>query len=261
MKSLMPLRYVRKKQLGENRFSLVITLNQAPFKVIDSEDNQTIFLDHPTKAMILSPHVEVSVDVPIGDKIYLIVIFLDDQWINQNLTDQHNEIKIRDLLNLNRPAVLYQQVETNHMMLIKQIIEAGTSRIIKLSAFIGLISSLFTRFIDKEENQKRKLKKDDADSIIQVCHQIEKEIDAMPTLSVLSKQAGMSLSKFKYAFKYVTGQTPYQYHLKYKMNKAKELLVKTEKSVSEIGYICGYSNLSHFSRVFKKFHGVLPSEI
>lgn len=261
MKSLMPFRYIRKKNAGENRFSLVITLNQTPFKVNNKEENQTIDLDHPAKAMILSPHAEVSVDVPVGDKMFLIVIFLDDQWINQNLTDRNNERNIQGLLRLNRPAVLYQQVETNHQLLINQILETNTSRIIKLSAFIGLISSLFTRFINKEENQKRKIKKDDVDSIIQVCHQIEKEISAMPSLTILSKQAGMSLSKFKYAFKYVTGQTPYQYHLKYKMNKAKELLIKTDKTISEVGYICGYTNLSHFSRVFKKFHGVLPSEL
>jgi AraC-like DNA-binding protein len=146
-------------------------------------------------------------------------------------------------------------------MLINQILEKNSSRIIKLSAFVGLISSLFTRFIDKEGNQKRKMKKYDADSVIHVCNIIEKDIASMPPLVLLSKEAGMSLSKFKYAFKYVTGQTPYQYHLKYKMDKAKELLIKTDKSVSEIGYICGYSNLSHFSRVFKKFHGLLPSEI
>jgi Response regulator containing CheY-like receiver domain and AraC-type DNA-binding domain len=41
---------------------------------------------------------------------------------------------------------------------------------------------------------------------------------------------------------------------------AKELLLNTDQSVSEVANASGYSNLSYFSSIFKKFTGSSPGE-
>jgi len=45
-----------------------------------------------------------------------------------------------------------------------------------------------------------------------------------------------------------------------KLIEAKQLLVSTNQSISEIGYELGYNEKSYFSRVFAKKEGVTPTE-
>ena len=79
-------------------------------------------------------------------------------------------------------------------------------------------------------------------------------------LSELAAEAYMSVSKFKYVFKAVTGQTFSGYITQKKMEKACELLTHSNLYVAEIAYQLGYKNAGSFSVQFKNYTGVLPSE-
>lgn len=61
-------------------------------------------------------------------------------------------------------------------------------------------------------------------------------------------------------FKATVGQTPMQYILNMRIVKAKELLEKGGQNVSQVASAVGYDNPLYFSRVFKKYVGVSPSE-
>jgi len=52
--------------------------------------------------------------------------------------------------------------------------------------------------------------------------------------------------------------TPHEYIMRLKLNKAGNLLLTMNLSVSEIGYLIGFADPYHFSRNFKKFHGLSP---
>ncbi len=45
-----------------------------------------------------------------------------------------------------------------------------------------------------------------------------------------------------------------------KLTEAKNLLITTDKTVSEIGFELGYNEKSYFSNVFKKKSGLTPTE-
>ncbi len=60
-------------------------------------------------------------------------------------------------------------------------------------------------------------------------------------------------------FKKNTGKTPYAYLIDLKIKKAKELLATETYSINEISILCGFSNRTHFSTVFKRKVGVTPS--
>ena len=79
-------------------------------------------------------------------------------------------------------------------------------------------------------------------------------------LSELAAEAYMSVSKFKYVFKAVTGQTFSGYITQKKMEKACELLTHSNLYVAEIAYRLGYKNAGSFSVQFKNHTGVLPSD-
>ncbi|OCX52062.1 hypothetical protein BEL04_11185 [Mucilaginibacter sp. PPCGB 2223] len=72
------------------------------------------------------------------------------------------------------------------------------------------------------------------------------------SMNELAQLAGLSLSSFKRAFKNIYQDTPANYLRAKKMEKAIELLKQSDYSVSEICFQTGFSDASHFTKVFKK---------
>ena len=79
----------------------------------------------------------------------------------------------------------------------------------------------------------------------------------IPELAVLS---GRSLSAFKRDFESYFKDTPANYIKEQKLLKAKELLESSDFSVSEICYEVGFSDTSHFTKLFKLKYNSTPSE-
>jgi len=59
-------------------------------------------------------------------------------------------------------------------------------------------------------------------------------------------------------FKEVTGYGFKEYLILYRLSEAKKLLCSTNKSVAEICYAAGYSNVNHFIRIFRQHEGISP---
>ena len=76
----------------------------------------------------------------------------------------------------------------------------------------------------------------------------------------LAKESAMGVSSFHRSFKDVTGETPLQYLKKVRLLKAKNLLVYEGKRVEEAAHAVGYASPSQFSREFKRYFSVPPSE-
>lgn len=63
---------------------------------------------------------------------------------------------------------------------------------------------------------------------------------------------------FSRLFKTETGTTFSSYLMKYRLEKAKDLLLNTDMKVYEIAYAVGYTTPSYFSKMYRKYMGVLP---
>jgi AraC-like DNA-binding protein len=70
-----------------------------------------------------------------------------------------------------------------------------------------------------------------------------------------------ALSKFYFTryFKQQTGQTFHRYLNRIRIDKAKEYLIETDKTIMDISLLCGFSNLSTFNRLFRLYGGITPS--
>jgi len=79
-------------------------------------------------------------------------------------------------------------------------------------------------------------------------------------LATLSDIAGMSPSAFSRFFKLHTGRNLSDYIIDQRLGFASRMLVDSTHSISEIGFACGFNNLSNFNRIFKKKKGCSPSE-
>jgi len=82
------------------------------------------------------------------------------------------------------------------------------------------------------------------------------------TLSVsdLAKMVRLSPWRFTHLFKAETSKSPRQYLKEVRMQQAQDMLQNTSLTVKEVVYAVGLSDRSHFSREFKKLHGLTPKE-
>jgi|TARA_B100000497_G_scaffold67800_1_gene76415 AraC-like DNA-binding protein len=79
-------------------------------------------------------------------------------------------------------------------------------------------------------------------------------------LEALAQQLGVSYSRFRFAFKKQTGYAPREFENSIKLNRARDLLLRESKSVTETANALGYSTVYYFSRAFKKKFGQSPQQ-
>ncbi|MBN1674947.1 MAG: arabinose operon transcriptional regulator AraC [Kiritimatiellae bacterium] len=76
----------------------------------------------------------------------------------------------------------------------------------------------------------------------------------------LAGVCGLSASRLSHLFRAQTGTAPMRYVEQYRIQRARELLLMTGKSVSEIAYEVGFRNPFYFSRVFRRHTRLSPRE-
>lgn len=79
-------------------------------------------------------------------------------------------------------------------------------------------------------------------------------------LQELADLVGMSPTAFSRFFKLRTGRSISDYIIDIRLGNATRLLVDSTMSVAEICYDCGFNNVSHFNRIFRKKKGCSPRE-
>lgn len=90
---------------------------------------------------------------------------------------------------------------------------------------------------------------------------IKKHFDEQLSVDDIAQYAGYSKYYFCRCFKEITGYTVNSYINSVKIENAKEMLISKELSVSEVSEICGFSDISYFTKIFKKYTGILPSKV
>lgn len=80
------------------------------------------------------------------------------------------------------------------------------------------------------------------------------------TLDALADIAGFSPKYFCRLFSKMTGRSPIDYLNCYRIDRASEMLLCTEKPIIDIAADCGFYDLSYFVKVFKKYKNVPPGQ-
>lgn len=78
------------------------------------------------------------------------------------------------------------------------------------------------------------------------------------SLQTISQVVGMSQYHFVRCFKQAIGISPYQYLIQQRIERAKQLLQKSQLPLTEIAISCGFANQSHFTTCFKQQTGATP---
>jgi AraC-like DNA-binding protein len=81
------------------------------------------------------------------------------------------------------------------------------------------------------------------------------------SLSTLAHEAGMSRSVFSERFRALIGESPMVYVARWRMLKARELLLDTSLSVARVAEAVGYQSEFSFSKAFRRIFGVPPGVV
>lgn len=79
-------------------------------------------------------------------------------------------------------------------------------------------------------------------------------------LTELAHMTGYSERQFNRLFKSAFSTAPSQYITNLRLQKAQLLLKNSSLPIGEVSWNCGYSDQNYFSRIFKKYIGLTPSE-
>ena len=112
--------------------------------------------------------------------------------------------------------------------------------------------------VEKQRNfSGKRVEKIIRNACFEIRENIGKEID----FKKYSDDHHIGYSYFRKMFKKYTGIAPVQYHLDLKIQRAKEMLASTDRSIKEIAFELGFHSIHYFSRIFKKKTGLTPSEV
>jgi AraC family transcriptional regulator len=79
------------------------------------------------------------------------------------------------------------------------------------------------------------------------------------TLSALAASVGLSTAHFSEMFRRSTGETPHQFVLRCRVERAKTMLRAPELRVLDVAVACGFKTQQHFARVFRGHCGSSPT--
>lgn len=76
--------------------------------------------------------------------------------------------------------------------------------------------------------------------------------------SLIAEKVGISTRQLERLFGRYLNSSPKHYYMEMRLNRAQNLLVQTENSVTEIAFACGFQSTSHFSKVYRAHFGRSP---
>lgn len=97
-----------------------------------------------------------------------------------------------------------------------------------------------------------------AGSLHRVRKQIEGMLDRDISVEAMAREAALSTAHFGRVFAAAFGETPHQYLIKRRIERAQQLLAGTGLSIAEIALQTGFSSQSHFSDAFRRAIGISP---
>ncbi|CAM3794785.1 AraC family transcriptional regulator [Mucilaginibacter galii] len=148
-------------------------------------------------------------------------------------------------------------ITTASEMLLRPVPESMESQYCKLKCK-ELLCHIFTLLMQQDAIPSGNMHINDIKAIYAIKTHLLAYLHEPPNVKALAKNAGMSEPKLRKLFKHTFGKGVFEYYQFARMQKAAQLLREKRLSVAEVGYQVGFTNLSHFSRVFTQHTGSKP---
>ncbi|WP_026930884.1 AraC family transcriptional regulator [Glycomyces tenuis] len=98
------------------------------------------------------------------------------------------------------------------------------------------------------------------DPLQRAMNYLAERLDGKVRVAELARLVGVSPSHLSTLFRRATGGGVLAHHTALRMARARQLLDATEATITEIAFDVGYDDAFYFSRVFRRHHGMSPSD-
>jgi len=214
---------------------------------------------------LTSPNYLLRMNYSKGTELKLVGVYFKSQllkrFLKKDVFHHLEEISQLGLKDLDKRSISPEEDK-----LLREIfstpVDNKFGRFILYNRVLLLIEKLLNRFLMNElpESKTKTLKDEKALKEVEFILS-QTELEKFPSVNELSRIALMSSTKLKKRFKEVYGMKLYEFYNYNRLLKARQWIESGETNVKEASYRLGFSNLSNFSKAFKKEFGVLPNQI
>ncbi len=160
--------------------------------------------------------------------------------------------------------VFYDTISTLGLQSLHKVLysdQTGLERKLMVeSNSLMLVTNLMERFRKSHgDGGSVQFRKSDIKKINSAKDYIIDHFEEEVTIKALSKHTGLNPNKLQKGFRLLFDKSVRQFLITLRMQMALRMLDQGELSVSEIAHAVGYTNKGHFSQLFKKEFGLLPS--
>ncbi|MFV0469406.1 MAG: helix-turn-helix domain-containing protein [Dysgonomonas sp.] len=214
--------------------------------------------------LIATSRINTDDVISIHTNTATINIEVDADYLGGLFDQSENSPVLQSLLQNTQPLLFEQIVYPSLQKVVDEIVTEQIGRNFELFFLRIKAEELICRLLIELEKRSEKrlyaLSVYDIKTVYKIKEQMLDHLGTPPVIKELAAYANMSPSKLKLLFKQIFGNSIFRYYQEFRIKEAARLLKEEKLSVSEVGYEMGFTNLSHFSRVFKEHIGVKPKQ-
>jgi len=229
---------------------------------------ETLLGEKPLKStpsvLIATSSLNSDVVIPIHTNTATINIEVDANYLNGLFDLRGKSPVLQSLLQNSQPLLFEQVIFPSLQKIVDEIVSESVDETFKLFFLRVKAEELVCRLLmeleKRDETHLYDLNMQDIQTIYKIKDQMLEHLGTPPVIKELAISASMSPTKLKRLFKQIFGNSLFNYYQEFRMKEAALLLKNEMLSVSDVGYQLGFTNLSHFSKVFKEHIGMKPKQ-
>ncbi|MFD2935375.1 helix-turn-helix transcriptional regulator [Spirosoma flavum] len=248
---------------GNDLITVFFYNNEQALQIAYDEDTQVLFSQRDESAIqVTSNDLSSTLRFPARQQIQYVVVAIKPPRLTDLLAISEPNSVLQTITGNGNSFLFFERMGAETKLLLKNM--AALDMTNQLSHFYmqikvqELLYLVFHKLSLRESAAHQPINSADAERLLYIRSEIISDLSVPPLIRELAQVAAMSETKLKQLFKQTFGITIYTYYQQARMEEAAFLLKQGKHSVGEVGYELGFSNLSHFSRVFEKQYGLNP---
>ncbi len=192
-------------------------------------------------------------------------IIFDNSIIESNMTNYENEILYMFYVQSENKIKIFPKSHPVHSSILRCMSDSYEEYLAKdvcyklpIRANIYLAMTALLRYYCSTKNESERIIYHNVLRLRPVINYIAEHYSEKIYIDKLAEIIMVSADYFTKMFKDSIGKTPIDYINGIRINRAMQMLIESDKSVSEISDEIGFCNANYFNKIFKQYMGLTP---